>query len=50
MTVIFLVMCMVFLRFRNELTINRVFFLELGSNNNGLIHFIADNNTCSCFS
>ena len=43
-------MCMVLLRLLDELTINRVLLLELGGNNNGFIHFVADNDTLSCLS
>ena len=47
---IVLVVCMVFLCLLYKLTINRVHLLELRSNNNGFIHFVADNDTLSCFS
>ena len=50
MAFVLLIMSMVFLRLCNELTINRVFLFELSSNYNGLIHFIADNDTHSCLS
>ena len=38
MAIVLLVMCMVLLRLRNELTINRVLLLELGCNHDGLVH------------
>ena len=38
------------LRLLNEFTINRVHLLKLSCNNNGFIHFVADNDTLSYFS
>ena len=35
---------------QRELTIYRVFFLELSSNGNGFFHLIAQHNPCSFFS
>ena len=49
-TFILFVMNMIFFRFLNELPIHRVFFFKHGSYGNGLIHFVAYNDTRSFFS
>ena len=43
-------MSMVFLCLLNKLTIDWVLLLELSCNNDGFIHFVADNDTLSYFS
>ena len=47
---VFLVMSVVLLCLLDKLTVNRVLLLELCSNNNGFIHFVAYNYTLSCLS
>ena len=43
-------MSIVLLRLIDELTVNRVFFLELGSNSYGFIHLVTYNDTTSFLS